>query len=122
MQLLMDKRSGDEAGTLYHLANVLPNPNLKLDPLNQYQRVKNSFMTILYGYITSATLQHIGASNIDDADGFVPDDIKEAPRREKCVWLMDVIKEKVITCYDVQIYRHHLKDYGSNQDLHMSVM
>ena len=64
MDILRSAESGAEVGTLYHLANITQNSNLKLDPLNDYQRVKNSFTTMLHAYVVTATLTHIGAMSI----------------------------------------------------------
>jgi hypothetical protein len=67
-----------------------------MDPLAEYQRVKHSFVTVLHAYVTAATLAHIGATSIDDAQGFVPNNIKSASRETQCEWLLQIIKPMVV--------------------------
>jgi hypothetical protein len=71
------------------------NSNLKLNPLDDFQRVKNSFETVLCGYVTSATLAHIGADTVNDADGFIPVYIKTAPKFQQCRWLLETLRPAV---------------------------
>jgi len=96
MDILLKQESGDETGTLYHLANVCRNSNIKLNPLEDYQRVKDSFLSMVNGYVTAATLSYIGATSIEDAKGFVPTEIEGAPVPTQCRWLLDIIRPLVV--------------------------
>jgi hypothetical protein len=95
MGILMNSDSGGQEGTMYHLANVLHNSNLKLDPLNDYQRVKHSFISLLHGFVTAASLEHIGAESQADAAGFIPEAVLNDSRMAQCEWLFKLIRPMV---------------------------
>ena len=95
LDILRCKESEGNKGTLWQLANITNNSHLKLDPVDEYQRVKHAFYLILRGYITAATLQHIGSSNPADADGFIPMEVCEGSNTEKCQWLLTICKDMV---------------------------
>lgn len=93
---MLKPESGSETGTLYHLANKLQNSNLKLNPLDDYQRVKQAFFSFLKGYVTGATMTHLGATSVDDFNLDVPEDILKGDNRVQGEWLIHLVKPMVV--------------------------
>jgi hypothetical protein len=95
-KILRKPESAGDHGTFYCNANLVNNANAKMDPLDKYDEVKEFVNIQLDALIVSATMEHLGAGDLDDV--VVPDHVKCAALPVQRDWLHRIVLEVIDKC------------------------
>lgn len=95
IQILRPPDSGSEKGTLLNLANTMRNSNVKLDPLDDFQRCHEGFFHFFDSYAVAAILEELNLASLEDTTDIVPEDVRLSPLTVQRQWLLDSLQPVV---------------------------